>query len=111
MTGWDGLVTDSPSQKALNQATAVIDALPESILHYCAIFPSNDTNIYFQGKFPCGRLTAYLDGEIMTYIIKSHNETIKSQKTCINAESMQQLVYTIEKHCLNTLKALCQKMI
>ena len=70
------------------------------MLRYCAIFPANDSNVYLQGKFPAGRLTAYLDGNNMTYILKSNGTTVKSEKTAIDTAVIRHLAENIKEHCL-----------
>lgn len=100
VTGWDGLAAEAPSQEALRQATIMIDYLPEDILSYCAIFPSNDSNVYFQAKLPAGRLTAYLDGKAMTYVLKSHGNMVESKKKEVDAIAISELASTIKAHCM-----------
>lgn len=100
VTGWDGQTALAPSVEALSQAAVIINHLPENILRYCAIFPTNDANVYFQGKFPAGRLTIYLNGHNMVYILKSHNQPIASNSTTVAASAIHELASTIEKHCM-----------
>lgn len=99
-TGWDGQTAQAPTEKALSQALMLVDNLPGNILRYCTIFPSNDACIYFQGKFPEGRLTAYLNGETMTYVLKAHQETIDTKKTEMAVPIIQDLASAIVKHCI-----------
>ena len=98
--GWDGQSALPPSKEALRQAAEVIDSMPEELLRYCAIFPANDSNVYLQGKFPAGRLTAYLNGNDMTYILKSNGMTVKSEKTAIDTATIRHLAENIKEHCL-----------
>lgn len=101
VTGWDGLTAQTPTEKALSQASMLVDNLPENILRYCAIFPSNDASVYFQGKFPEGRLTAYLNGETMTYVLKAHHEIVDTKKTEVAVPVIQDLASAIAKHCIS----------
>lgn len=98
--GWDGMSALPPSSEALGQAMEMIDSMPEELLRYCALFPANDSNVYLQGKFPAGRLTAYLDGKTITYILKSNGTTLESLSTTVDGAAIRHLSEKIKVHCM-----------
>ena len=98
--GWDGQSALAPSSQALLHASTVIYFLPEDILSNCALFPSNDSSVFLQGRFPCGRLAAHFNGEVMNYVLKVQDGQTESKTVTIEAAEMQQFADTIQKQCL-----------
>jgi hypothetical protein len=98
--GWDGQAALAPSPKALQQVAMVVSSMPEDILSSCAIFPSNDSCVYLQGRFPNGRLAAYFNGETMTYILKSPQEQMEKKNVAVENESVKQLAQSIKQYCM-----------
>ena len=98
--GWDGQEAAAPSQEALRQVSKVVELLPEDILGYCAIFPSNDSSIYIQGKFPAARLTASLNGEGMSYVLKDNHHIIESGNTTIEDDVIRHIASIIKEQSM-----------
>ena len=98
--GWDGQAALAPSEKALQQVAIIVDAFPEDILSSCAIFPSNDSSVYLQGRFPNGRLAAYFDGDSMTYVLKSPQKLLEKKNMAVQDENVKQLAQSIKEFCL-----------
>jgi len=86
--GWDGYNALKPTSAAIKLAFMLISLLDEDVLRTCALFPSNDAGIYLQGKLAKGRLSIYVNGEVMAYIVKGEESklaaTSKVTPTTIN---------------------------
>ncbi len=89
--GWDGCSAKAPSCDALEQAASIIESFDEKTLAYCAVFPGNDSGLYLQGRFPNGRLSVYLDGEAMTYIIKNKENRISRSLVKVDTNTIEDL--------------------
>lgn len=89
--GWDGCSAKAPSCDALEQAASIIEFFDEKTLAYCAVFPGNDSGLYLQGRFPNGRLSVYLDGEAMTYIIKNKENRISRSLVKVDNNTIEDL--------------------
>lgn len=74
--GWDGCSASKPKSTAIKQASMLISLLDENVLRTCALFPSNDAGIYLQGKLAKGRLSIFVDGEVMAYIVKGEESRL-----------------------------------
>ncbi|MCR5456405.1 MAG: hypothetical protein K6F33_15620 [Bacteroidales bacterium] len=98
--GWDGGEGLAPNAHAIQQAEKIVSMLSENVLKYCALFPSNDSSIYLQGKFPKGTLAAYLNGNNVTYIIKSATFKKSESFANINNKIPNKIEYTINKELL-----------
>ena len=98
--GWDGCEALKPNQKAISQADFLVSMLSEKVLKYCAVFPSNDSNVFLQGNFPKGGFAAYLDGENFSYFIK--NESFKDSAADIelNEKNIKKIEGNICKNLL-----------
>ena len=88
--GWDGNAALKPKSAAIKQASMLISMLEENVLSSCALFPSNDAGIYLQGKLTNGRLTIFVDGEVMAYMVKGKDSKLTAT-TKVNAESIGRL--------------------
>ena len=88
--GWDGYTALKPKSTAIKQASMLISMLEENVLSSCALFPSNDAGIYLQGKLANGRLTIFVDGEAMAYMVKGKDSKLTAT-TKVNAESIGRL--------------------
>lgn len=86
--GWDGYSALKPTSAAIKQTSMLISLLDEDVLRTCVLFPSNDAGIYIQGKLAKGRLSIFVDGEMMAYIVKGEGSklaaTNKVTPTTIN---------------------------
>lgn len=87
---WDGYAASKPTNAAIKQASMLIYLLDENALSSCALFPSNNGGIYLQGKLAKGRLTIFVDGEVMAYIAKGEDSKLTAT-TKVNAESIARL--------------------
>lgn len=76
--GWDGMNALKPHNKAIRQASMLISQLNDEILRFCTLFPSNDAGIYLQGKLPKGRLSIFMNGEVMAYIVKGASSKLSA---------------------------------
>lgn len=92
--GWDGQAALTPSSNALSLVSDVINYLPEDILSFCAVFPSNDSSVYLQGRFPNGRLAAHFDGAVMNYVLKFQNGHTENREVVVGVEAVQLLADT-----------------
>lgn len=85
--GWDGQNALKPKKSAIDQAQYLVDSLDDKVLAKCYLFPSNDAGIFLQGKFPKGNLSVYLNGEVMTYVVKGNYEGRMSASVKQNANT------------------------
>lgn len=74
--GWDGSCAKAPSKEALKQMSSIVDVLDEQVLAHCAVFPESESGLYLQGRFSNGRLSIYLNGDTMTYLVKNKDNRI-----------------------------------
>lgn len=88
--GWDGYSALKPKNEAIKQVAMLIAHLDESVLSSCALFPSNDAGVYIQGKLAKGRLTIFVDGEVMAYMVKGKDSQLSATDK-INAETISYL--------------------
>jgi len=98
--GWDGQSALAPSHEALRQVAKAVESMPEDVLSNCAFFPSNDSKVYLQGKFPLGRLTAYFDGNVMTYVLKTNQGRMERKNVAVQDETLGQLTQSIKQYCM-----------
>lgn len=99
-TGWDGAEALAPNANAIRQAEQIVSLLSEDVLQYCTLFPSNDSSVYLQGKFPKGTLAAYLDGENMTYILKGGTFRKSESAVAINKKTINKIAANINKELI-----------
>lgn len=88
--GWDGYTASRPKNAAIKQASMLISLLDENVLSSCALFPSNDAGIYLQGKLANGRLTIFVDGEVMAYMVKGKESKLTATAK-VNTENVSYL--------------------
>ena len=98
--GWDGEVAAAPNRHAIAHARMTVRFLPENILQYSAVFPSNDSGVYLQGKFPerKARYTAFFDGKYMSYMIRG-GEILTKTNVSVNEDNIKAL----EKDIMNSV--------
>lgn len=94
--GWDGCNAKAPSSDALEQVTSIIEVFAEKTLAYCAVFPGNNSGLYLQGRFPHGRLSVYLDGETMSYILKNKERRVSQSHVKVEAITIKDLQACID---------------
>lgn len=99
--GWDGGCAKAPSKEALKGAEAIVDAFDEKVLAHCAIFPSNDSGVFLQGRFPNGRLSLYLNIGKMTYMLKSKDDRERRSSIAVDKNNIQELQTNIISLLLN----------
>ena len=88
--GWDGYAASKPKTAAIKQASMLISMLDENVLSSCALFPSNDAGIYLQGKLAKGRLSIFVDGEVMAYMVKGEESKLAATVK-VNTENIDYL--------------------
>lgn len=90
--GWDGGFAAAPTPLALDHARKAVRAISEDILQNSAVFPSNDSGVYLQGKFPeyNARYTAFFDGKTMSYLVKGI-KTLSKTKVQVNDDNLNSL--------------------
>lgn len=93
--GWDGNGAKAPSKEALKQMSSIVDMLDEQVLSFCAIFPENESGLYLQGRFPNGRLSVYLDGNLMTYLLKNKGNRISKSAVVVQPAAIKDLQINI----------------
>lgn len=71
--GWDGEAALKPSQEALFQANLLTSLLDDKILTCCTLFPSNDSGVFLQGRLRQGRISVYMNGKEMAYVVKGRD--------------------------------------
>lgn len=68
--GWDGEIAKRPSLIALKNARFIVDEIDDVALTACGVFASNDAGVYLQSRLRNGKMTIFLNGDGMTYIVK-----------------------------------------
>ena len=89
-TGWDDSTASKPKPAAIKQASMLISQLDDNVLSSCTLFPSNDSGIYLQGKLTNGKLSIFMDGEVMAYIVKGKDSKLSSTAK-VNADTINYL--------------------
>ncbi len=97
---WDGAGAYAPSAKALLQVKQIVKGFSESILSYCALFPSADSSLLLQARFPKGNMIVDVSDGTMSYVMK--NQEVKHIDGPImgTSESILHLRSLIEKYYL-----------
>lgn len=88
--GWDYEAAKKPSRLALRNASLLLSSLDDSVLPHCSFFPSNDAGIYFQGNLAKGRLTVFINDEMMAYVVKGGKYKL-SASVSVSRESIEYL--------------------
>jgi|GEM_PF-5336354 len=89
--GWDGEAALKPSYEALFQANLLTSLLDDKILTCCSLFPSNDSGIFLQGRLPKGRISVYMNGTEMAYVVKGRDGSKLSATVPSTIESVNYL--------------------
>lgn len=89
--GWDGEAALKPSQEALFQANLLTSLLDDKILTCCTLFPSNDSGVFLQGRLRQGRISVYMNGKEMAYVVKGRDGSKLSATVPSTIESVNYL--------------------
>lgn len=89
--GWDGGCAKAPSIEALNMVGTIVEYFDEKVLSHCALFPSNDSGLFLQGRFSKGRLSLYLNADKMTYILKNKDGRFSQSSIGVDKNSIEEL--------------------
>lgn len=90
--GWFGGSGLAPNSNAIDNCKKIIDSLSEDILEHCAVFPCQDSNISFQGKFSDScRLIVAVQSDRMTYVVKNKKQKSSQEKIPVNEENIKVL--------------------